>query len=56
MDYCALRSCVGLALITTPSGLGSHSQRAGIPAKMKLGWCATWVDTRGGSGIEAGFG
>ena len=37
MDYCVLRSCISLALITTPSGLGSHSQRVGMPAKIKLG-------------------
>ena len=24
LDYCALRNCISLALVTTPSGLGSH--------------------------------
>ena len=41
LDYCVLRSCISLSLSTTPSGLGSHIQRLGIPAKIKLGFSVT---------------
>ena len=56
MDYWVLRSCISLALSTTPSGLGSHIQRLGIPAKIKLGISVTWFGTRRGRGAVAVFG
>ena len=49
----ALRSCVSLALIPngTPYNLGSHSQRVGIPAKIKRGWPVGRVGRYEGGGV-----
>ena len=53
LDYCAMamRNYISLALVTTPSGLGSHCKHVGAPARLRIG---SWLrgECSAGAGDE----